>query len=167
MLQHLHIADRHPQLGRDFLQPARVFAHLNLAFADAVIAFYDAKYHYRIWRPITSIRLAGTDTNCSTTPDPAWNSLAKTPTDPAYPGAHSVISQTGAILLRHEFGPGRGLAVTSEALPGVTRRFRTFQGIADGAGLSRIYAGVHTRLDHQAGQELGRALAHFIRRTIS
>lgn len=148
--------------GSNLVDAARVFAHLNLAFADAVIAFYDAKYHYRIWRPITSIRLAGTDTNRSTTPDPAWNSLAKTPADPAYPGAHSVIAQTGAILLRDEFGPGWGLAVTSEALPGVTRRFRTFQGIADEAGLSRIYAGVHTRLDHQAGQELGRALARCV-----
>lgn len=149
--------------GSNLVESARVFAHLNLAFADAVIAFYDAKYHYRIWRPVTSIRLAGTDTNRSTIPDPAWNSLGKTPADPAYPGAHSVIAQTGAILLRDEFGRGRELAVRSEALPGVIRRFRTFEDIADEAGLSRIYAGVHTRLDHQAGQELGRALAHFVR----
>ncbi|WP_112237682.1 vanadium-dependent haloperoxidase [Kribbella monticola] len=145
--------------GKDLVHAARIFAHLNLALADAVIAFYDAKYHYRIWRPITAIRLADSDTNPATVADPAWNSLATTPPDPAYPGAHSVISQTSATLLTAEFGRGHRLAVTSEALPGVTRHFTTFQSIADEAGLSRIYAGVHTRLDHYAGRTLGHHLA--------
>jgi hypothetical protein len=154
--------------GSNLADAARIFAHLNLAFADAVIAFFEAKYHHRIWRPITAIRLAATDTNRATTPDPAWNSLATTPADPSYPGAHSVIAQIGALQLRDEFGPGRGLGltVTSEALPGVTRHFKTFQGIADEAGLSRIYAGVHSRLDHEAGQELGHNLAQFVHRTL-
>ncbi|WP_233224052.1 hypothetical protein [Amycolatopsis sp. CA-128772] len=39
--------------GSGLLVAARVFARLNLSFADAVIAFYDAKYHNRIWRPVT------------------------------------------------------------------------------------------------------------------
>jgi hypothetical protein len=143
----------------DLVDAARVFAHLNLALADAVIAFYDAKYHYRIWRPITAIRLAASDTNQATAPDPAWSSLATTPPDPAYAGAHSVISQTGTTVLTAEFGRGHRIAVTSEALPGITRYFPTFQAIADEAGLSRIYAGVHTRLDHYAGRQLGHDLA--------
>ena len=37
---------------------ARTFAALNLTLADATIAFYDAKYAYRVWRPITAIRAA-------------------------------------------------------------------------------------------------------------
>lgn len=145
--------------GKDLAETARIFAHLNLALADAVIAFYDAKYHYRVWRPITAIRLAGDDTNPATEADPAWNSLGTTPPDPAYPGAHSVISQTSATVLTAEFGRGHRLAVTSEVLPGVTRHFATFQAVADEAGLSRIYAGVHTRLDHYAGRKLGHDLA--------
>jgi hypothetical protein len=31
---------------------------LNLTFADGVIAFYDAKYTYNFWRPVTAIRAA-------------------------------------------------------------------------------------------------------------
>jgi hypothetical protein len=147
----------------DLVDAARVFARLNLAFADAVIAFYDAKYHYAIWRPITAIRLAATDTNPATIADPGWNSLGTTPPDPAYPGAHSVISQAGAVLLGDEFGPHHHrLTVTSEVLPGVARRFRNFQDIADEAGLSRIYGGVHTRLDHLAGERLGRDVAQVV-----
>ena len=34
-------------------QSARRFALLNLSFADDVIAFYDAKYTYNFWRPVT------------------------------------------------------------------------------------------------------------------
>jgi hypothetical protein len=141
---------------------ARVFARLNLAFADAVIAFYEAKYHFRVWRPVTAIRLADTDGNPATTADPAWNSLANTPADPTYPGAHSVIAQAGADILRDEYGPAQRLSVTSEALPGTVRSFTRFQDIAEEAGLSRIVAGVHTRLDHDAGQRLGANVARFV-----
>jgi hypothetical protein len=141
---------------------ARVFAQLNLAFADAVIAFYEAKYHYRIWRPITAIRLADHDTNPATVGDPNWTSLAATPADPSYPGAHSVIAQAGATILRHTYGPVQHLAVTSEVLPGTVRTFSTFQSAADEAGQSRILAGLHTRIDHDAGQRLGSDIARFL-----
>lgn len=141
---------------------AQAFAVLNLALADAVIAFYDAKYHYLIWRPITAIRLADTDDNPATVANPAWNPLATTPADPSYPGAHSVVSQTAALILRRYTGPTRQFTVTSEVLPGVTRSFTHFQDAANEAGLSRVYAGLHSRLDHVAGQRLGTALANVV-----
>ena len=40
---------------------ARLFTLLNLAMADGYIASWEAKYHYRCWRPITAIRLGDTD----------------------------------------------------------------------------------------------------------
>ncbi|HEX4705328.1 MAG TPA: vanadium-dependent haloperoxidase [Pseudonocardiaceae bacterium] len=141
---------------------ARVFAQLNLTFADSVIAFYDAKYHFRVWRPVTAIRLADNDTNPATTGDPTWVSLANTPADPSYPGAHSVIAQAGANVLRHTYGPQQHLTVTSEVLAGTVRTFDRFQGAADEAGLSRIFAGLHTRIDHEAGQLLGANVARFL-----
>jgi hypothetical protein len=146
----------------DLFTTARAFALLNLTFADAVIAFYDAKYHYRIWRPITAIRLADTDGNPDTSADAAWTPLATTPADPAYPGAHSVIAQAGAVVLRRVLGRVRPFTVTSEASPGVVRTFDDPQNAADEAGLSRIFAGVHTRLDHIAGQRLGRQVAQLV-----
>jgi hypothetical protein len=133
----------------DLVRGARLFAELNLAFADSVIAFYDGKYHYLVWRPVTAIRSAVTD------PDPTWTPLATTPNDPAYPGAHSVVSQAAAVVLGSFFGRHEHFSVKSESLPGVQRTFDSFQAAADEAGLSRIYAGVHTRLDHTSGQHLG------------
>ena len=40
-------------------------------------------------------------------------------------------------------------------LPGVVRTFASYTAVASEAGLSRIYAGVHTRVDHDAGVVLG------------
>jgi len=82
----------------------RLFAVLNLSFADSVIAFYDAKYHHQLWRPITAIRLADTDGNPATVGDPNWTPLAVTALDPSYPGAHSTISAAGAAVLSAFFG---------------------------------------------------------------
>ncbi|WP_163509557.1 vanadium-dependent haloperoxidase [Fodinicola acaciae] len=141
---------------------ARLFAVLDVTFADATIAFYGAKYHFERWRPVTAIRAADTDGNPATTAIPDWNPLATTPPDPSYPGAHSVIGEAGASVLGAFFGPVDRFIVSSEVLPGVSRSFVRYQDAADEAGLSRIYAGIHTRLDHVAGQQLGRQVAAYV-----
>jgi len=141
---------------------ARLFAVLNLTFADGVIAFYDAKYTYRIWRPITAIRAGDTIGNPAITGDPTWTPLATTPADPSYPGAHSVISAAGATVLSSFFGKDDQSQVTSDVMKGTVRSFDSYQAVMTEAGLSRIFAGVHTRLDHEAGLELGRDVAKFV-----
>ncbi len=141
---------------------ARLFAALNVSFADSTIAFYDAKYHYQIWRPITAIRLAYTVGNPATVGDPNWTPLAVTAADPSYPGAHSTISATGATVLSAFFENQDQISVTSDVLPGVVRTFASFNDVATEAGLSRIYAGQHTRIDHVAGLALGHAVAQFV-----
>jgi len=143
---------------------ARLFALLNLTLADSVIAFYDAKYTYLFWRPVTAIRAADTDDNPETLADPNWLPLSvKTAPDPSYPGAHSTISSASAAVLKFFFNSDEfSYAVTSEVLPGVKRSFTSFTAPADEAGLSRIYAGVHFRTDHIAGQQLGVDVAGYV-----
>lgn len=145
-------------------QSARLFALLNLTLADSVIAFYDAKYSYHFWRPVTAIRAADPNLNPETVPDPNWLPLTTTtPPDPSYPGAHSVISAGGAAVLSSFFGDDDfSFAVRSEVLPGVERSFRSFPAAAEEAGLSRIFAGVHFRFDHNAGKQLGRRVADYV-----
>ena len=62
-------------------------------------------------------------------------------------------------MLTAFYGPRQHLAIT---LGGVTRTFGSLQAAANEAGLSRIFAGQHTRLDHQAGQLLGARVAEFV-----
>src|SRR2546421_2919792 len=140
---------------------ARLFAVLNLSFADSAIAFYDAKYYYQLWRPITAIRLANTDGNPATASNPTWTPLAVTALDPSYPGAHSTISSAGATVLSAFFGNQDQIRVTSDVLPGVVRTFASYNDVATEAGLSRIYAGQHTRIDHEAALQLWHNFAQF------
>jgi hypothetical protein len=129
---------------------ARMFAQLDVTLADGAIALYDAKYAYRVWRPVTALQQL----------DPTWTPLLNTPADPSYPGAHSVISAAAAEVLA-----GRGaFAVTSPVVPGVTRHFASASDAVREAGLSRIYAGVHTRIDHTAGVRLGDDVARWVLR---
>jgi hypothetical protein len=145
-------------------QTARLFALLNLTFADAVIAFYDAKYTYNFWRPVTAIRAADTDNNPETAADPNWlPEVGNTAPDPSYPGAHAVISGAGAAVLDSFFKRRHDdFTVTSEVLPGVERPFNSFSAAAKEATLSRIFAGQHFRFDLTTGARLGREVADFV-----
>jgi len=143
---------------------AAMFAALDVSFADSAIAFYNAKYHYHLWRPITAIRLADTDGNPETIDDPTWTPLAVTAADPSYPGAHSTISAAGAAVLSAFLGDRGDIEVSSPALPGVVRTFDTYSSVAAEAGVSRIFAGQHTRIDHEAGLQLGSDVAQFVLR---
>src|SRR5579864_7378757 len=114
---------------------ARLFALLNISLADTTIAFFEAKYAYNFWRPVTAVQLADTDGNPLTDPNPTWLPLGtKTAPDPSYPGAHSAISKAGATVLSFYFGDQFTFDVTSESLVGVTRHFSNFSAAAEEAG---------------------------------
>lgn len=150
--------------GLTTAQNARLFALLNLTFADGVIAFYDAKYTYNFWRPVTAIRAAAADGNPDTEADPNWlPEVGNTTPDPSYPGAHAVISAAGAEVLISFFHTDHlEFSVTSEVMPGVKRSFTSFPAAAEEATLSRIFAGVHFLFDLTTGQRLGSDIADFI-----
>lgn len=145
-------------------ESARLFALLNLAFADGVIAFYDAKYVYNLWRPVTAIRAADTDNNPETLADPNWlPETTNTAPDPSYPGAHAVISAAGGSVLISFFDSDHfDFTVTSEVLAGVTRSFTRISAAEEEATLSRIFAGQHFLSDLTAGHRLGRNVADFV-----
>jgi membrane-associated phospholipid phosphatase len=146
-----------------------VFANLDLAVADTTIALYDAKYTYHVWRPVTAIREGNSGYNAGIAFDPAapnWNPLAVTAPDPSFVGAHSAISEAAATVLTAFFGRHQRVTVTSANLPDVARKFTSLQGAATEAGLSRIFAGQHTMLDHLAGRWLGGKVAAFTLRQL-
>jgi membrane-associated phospholipid phosphatase len=145
--------------GASLERTTALFASLDFTLADATIAMYNAKYHYAIWRPVTAIQLGNTIHNPRIKGDPGWTPLAVTAPDPSYPGAHSTISEAAATVLSAFDGPRQHLTIT---LNGVTRTFGSFQAAANEAGLSRIWAGQHTRLDHRAGERLGGQVAGFV-----
>jgi hypothetical protein len=74
---------------------ARLFALVNISMADSFITAWDSKLFFNFWRPLTAIRLADTDGNSRTAPDPAWQPLINNPNYPDYTsGANNL---TGAV----------------------------------------------------------------------
>jgi hypothetical protein len=145
-------ADRHLTLSEN----ARLFALMSVAMADAIIACWDSKYFFELWRPITAIRLADTDGNDATTEQVDWKPLITTPNYPEYYSGHQSLSGTSQAVLTAYFG-ARPVEGFSEALPGVVRSWPTFAAAADEAFLARIWSGIHFRFamtDSRANAEL-------------
>jgi hypothetical protein len=143
---------------------ARLFALLNVGLADSVIAFYDAKYQYNFWRPVTAIREANPAVTPGATSDPQWlPEVTNTAPDPSYPGAHAVVSAAAAeILVSTLKTDWLAFDVTSEVMSGATRHFESISDAEAEATRSRVYAGAHFTFDLVAGERLGRRVAAFV-----
>ena len=141
---------------------ARLFALLNVAITDAVISCWDAKYFFEFWRPITAIRLADTDGNPDTNPQPNWTPLLTTPNYPDYDSGHQSNSGTAAYILTAYFGSEMPVEGFSEGFPGVTRSFANFTAAADEAYMARIWAGIHFRTAMEDAKTRGDKIAAYV-----
>lgn len=146
--------------GRTVRDKARLFAILNVTLADAGIAAWDCKYHYRFWRPVSAIHESLDDRNDATHPDKSWDSLLPSPSHPDYVSGHSVFSAAAAAVLTRTLGvPKKRIVVTSREMPGVTRSFASYEEIAREAGRSRVYGGIHFSAANEQGALLGKKVA--------
>lgn len=142
---------------------ARLFALLNIALADAGICAWDCKYADDLWRPVTAIRAADTDSNPMTDADPAWTPLLVTPPFPEYVSGHSTFSAAAATVLALFFGSDSlPFTTTSEDLPGATRSFGSFWEAAAEAGMSRVFGGIHFMSANQQGLQSGAMLGRYV-----
>jgi hypothetical protein len=114
-------------------EAARVFAVLNAAASDAVIACFEAKYHY--W----SIRPSQADTTIMLASD------VDLPNFPSYPSGHACSAGAFDAVLGHFFPQERA----------------EFTRIAEEQAMSRLYGGIHYRFDNDAGLALGRVVARY------
>ena len=112
---------------------ARVLAVLNAASSDAVIACFEAKYHY--W----SIRPSQADTAL------VLADSVSLPNFPSYPSGHACSAGAFDGVLGHFFPKDRA----------------EFTRIAEEQAMSRLYGGIHYRFDDDEGLALGRAVARY------
>ena len=119
-------------IGRDRLDERRaayVLALMHMATMDANIACHDAKYTYWLIRPYRA--------------DPAITTPIARPQHPSYPSDHACASGTSAYVLGGLF-------------PADAERLAA---LADEAGESRLYAGIHYRFDKDAGLHIARQVS--------
>ncbi len=140
----------------DVVEAARLMAMVSVTYADALIACFDAKYHYVRWRPITAVRAGGTDGNSATEGDPVWSPLLPaTPNHPEYPSAHAcAVPATGRAIAR--FLGTRRVDFTVPSLTGLgDRRFATVRDLRDEVTEARIWGGIHYRSSIEQGVAIG------------
>lgn len=112
---------------------ARVFAVLNAAASDAIVACFDAKYHY--W----SIRPSQADSTI------VLADSVELPNFPSYPSGHACSAGAFDAVLGHYFPQERA----------------QFTRIAEEQAMSRLWGGIHYRFDDYEGLALGRAVARY------
>ncbi len=146
--------------GREPTQNARVLAVAAQAIDDALIAVFDAKYHYNFWRPITAIRNGDTDGNDATERDASWLPFIDTPMHPEYPCAHCILSAAVGAVLQAEIGTGPTptLSTTSLTAPGMVRSWTKIGDFVQEVANARIYDGVHYRTSTEVGTAMGKQI---------
>ena len=143
---------------------ARLMALAAVGLNDALIAVFDAKYHYNFWRPITAIRNGDIDSNDVTEREATWQPIDNTPMHPEYPCAHCILSGTISGVIKTALGTEDipEIAITSTTAPGVTHRFTNMTAFADEVANARIWAGFHYRFSTRVGTDMGRQIGEYV-----
>ena len=141
--------------GRDAIDNARLLAIAAMAMDDALIAVFDAKYTYNLWRPVTAIRNAE-----GAARDPGWLPFIETPMHPEYPCAHCIVSASLAAVLAAEIGSGPTptLSSASSTAGGAVRTWTSVADFAQEVAVARIYDGVHYRNSTEVGAAMGKQI---------
>ena len=151
-------ADR--RLG--LVQTARMLAMAHVAGGDAMIACFDAKYHYWFWRPYQAIPLADTDGNPATVADPSWLPLATTPNFPEYPSAHACHSTAVVAALDAFFGTDKIPFTLDSRATGTSREYKRLHDIVKDVDQARVLVGFHFWSSDLQGTALGRQVGHYV-----
>jgi hypothetical protein len=143
---------------------ARLMALVALGLNEALIAVFDAKYHYNFWRPITAIRNGDIDGNSATDRDATWQPIDNTPMHPEYPCAHCILSGTVAAIVKEVFGTENipEIAIVSATAPDVTHRWTNMTAFTEEVANARIWAGFHYRFSTRVGTDMGQQIGEYV-----
>jgi PAP2 superfamily len=145
---------------RDLVRNARLFAAAAQAMDDALIAVFDAKYHYNFWRPTTAIRNGDIDGHEATQREASWTPLIDVPMHPEYPSGHSILASAVAQVIDADTQAGAlpALATSSPTAKGATRRWNKLDEFVREVSDARVHGGIHFRSATDAGEAMGKRI---------
>ena len=114
------------------VRAARVYAVLNMAMHDVSVGCWDSKMKYFNPRPAQL--------------DPSIKTTIGLPNFPSFPSGHSTYSAAAAATLGYFFPEGSA----------------SFVAMADEAGISRLYGGIHYRADIEEGKAHGTRIGNWV-----
>ncbi|MBP7238893.1 MAG: vanadium-dependent haloperoxidase [Saprospiraceae bacterium] len=129
----------------------------GFALSDALVACWYSKYLYNLERPETYIQREI---------DKAWRPYSLSPSFPSYPSGHAMMGAATAAVLTELFGSAYKMMDCShegfENIKVKPREFNTFQEMAKEDAMSRLFIGVHWRMDCEEGMRLGNLIGNNI-----
>lgn len=148
-------------------ETARLFALVGMAVADSVKAVWHTKAQYFTWRPFTAIREGDSDGNPNTAGDTSWTprntSIGASPEynsgTSAFGGAFS------AVVERFYCRTDVGFCFETDGSTSGERCYTSALQMAEEAGRSRIYQGIHFQFSNEDGRRVGRLIGHDIAAT--
>ncbi|NUQ25435.1 MAG: vanadium-dependent haloperoxidase [Saprospiraceae bacterium] len=147
------------QENTNLAETVYVYAKLGMALCDVAIINWNSKFHYNLERPVHYINRV-IDPSWNTTLDNPLNGLTSmTPEFPAYPSGHAGFGAAAAGVLSDIFD--ESYAMTDRCheyrveFNGTPRAFNSFDEMAYENALSRVYLGVHFRMDADEGLRVG------------
>jgi hypothetical protein len=138
---------------------AIAFAKSGIAIADALIGCFQWKYRDVNGGPVTSTERPVTFIRNVMGKD--WNTLfGTTPPHPDFPSGHSTTAGAAEVIFTHLFGENYAfINHTYDFLNMPPQSYTSFHDMARQIGLSRLYAGIHTRYACDAALVQGQKIA--------
>lgn len=136
------------QTDASLAKAALAYALTGAGVNDGLITCFQVKYNVNLVRPITYIH--------ETIKDTAWKPVLGTPAHPEYPSAHSALSAGAAHVFEALFGDVHSFSDhTYDYMGFAPRSYSSFAAIAQEAGQSRLYGGIHYQPSIDAGLKQG------------
>jgi hypothetical protein len=151
-------------LSRDLnaVEAARLMVMGNMVAADALIACFDAKYSYLLWRPAFAIPQGDYDGNPNTAGDPTFVPLIGTPAHPEYPSAHGCATGAQAEVFAEFLGTQHIDVEIPSAVAGVPAHyFATTNDLKQEIINARVWGGIHYRTSDEVGANVARKVTHW------
>lgn len=141
------------QLNLKLDRAAEMYGLVGMAIGDAFISCWQTKYTNPILRPVTYI---------DKYINPHWQPYIQTPPFPTYNSGHSVASAAAAEVLTYLFGEVAFTDTTHVKDGQPARSFTTFIAARDEAAISRLYGGIHFRMDIENGIRQGQCVGQHL-----
>jgi hypothetical protein len=148
--------------GLSLVQTARMLAMGHVAGGDAMIACFDAKYHYWFWRPYQAIPQADSDGNPRTVADPGWQPQTTTPNFPEYPSAHACHSTAVVAALEGFFGTDKIRFTLDSRTTHTSRDYARLGDIVADVDRARVLIGFHFLSSDLQGTALGYKVGRYV-----
>ena len=130
--------------GLDLRESARLLGYAWVSAADTMIACWEAKFHFYLWRPNHAIQRADTDGNPATSPDPTWLPLV-TGNHPEYPSGHACMTAAITKSLQQYFGTKQVELTLTSTTTGTSRTYARLGEVVEDVENARVWGGLHYR----------------------